>query len=720
MLLFSLGPVQSFIAQARKTRDLWLGSFLLSALMQAGMQDITEHLIFPANPNIEGNIPDLPNKYIALFDTAEAAREAAQQSEERIKEFWLNICQDIWQLLFSKIDIAGKETHKQWNGQINPDNLFEIYWIVTEETGKDYADWLSDTQYLFDRRKHLRAFKQQEEQGEKSTISGQRAALRGTIPDQISLYSERAKVSYFWKQVTENISSRDISKDGVERLDAIDTVKRFAFQSPTLQNSLKTKTDSDQNQSANEQSDQGKKKDQTLQAAYPSTSSIAAASYVEQLLRIRSQPAVSNALAEWYKSAKSLGENMPAAIPLLVSLQGKLSIKPDILELDGDCYFRPTFSEQRLQKDFKSAMSDPQRARLAREAPRRIRELIDITSSLTPAITPPTPYYAMIQMDGDKMGKLINHVQSLDEHKNISAALSKFARKEVPPLVEEHYPGRLIYAGGDDAVALASLARNPNTTDEPDKTDEQAQIMTVLELVYRLQQKYQETVRDAVEGEERKETVTASTGIAIAHHYSPLSYVRRIASEAEKLAKHHYGRNALVVTVLRRSGEQTRVGCHWHYDGLEEGAQPIPLFRAFYDYFAQDKLSPKCIYNLLDEAPTLVTLGTDAECGENRGAQCCESRDEQDNKIRDARCSEIRRILFRQSTPELTDEWKDELSRRACQIVALAQAMDNAPEPRLNGDRLAVELHAEGRRHGLIEVLGWLLVMIFLTRKEQE
>ncbi len=27
MLMFSLGPVQPFIAQARKTRDLWLGSF---------------------------------------------------------------------------------------------------------------------------------------------------------------------------------------------------------------------------------------------------------------------------------------------------------------------------------------------------------------------------------------------------------------------------------------------------------------------------------------------------------------------------------------------------------------------------------------------------------------------------------------------------------------------------------------------------------------------
>ena len=29
---FTLGPVQSFVAQARRTRDFWAGSFLLSWL----------------------------------------------------------------------------------------------------------------------------------------------------------------------------------------------------------------------------------------------------------------------------------------------------------------------------------------------------------------------------------------------------------------------------------------------------------------------------------------------------------------------------------------------------------------------------------------------------------------------------------------------------------------------------------------------------------------
>ena len=36
-LHFSLGPVQGFVVQARRTRDLWAGSFLLSRLALEAM-----------------------------------------------------------------------------------------------------------------------------------------------------------------------------------------------------------------------------------------------------------------------------------------------------------------------------------------------------------------------------------------------------------------------------------------------------------------------------------------------------------------------------------------------------------------------------------------------------------------------------------------------------------------------------------------------------------
>jgi CRISPR-associated protein Cmr2 len=51
-LLFQIGPVQDYIAQARRTLDLWSGSYLLSYLIAAGLKHIAlnygpDNVIFP-------------------------------------------------------------------------------------------------------------------------------------------------------------------------------------------------------------------------------------------------------------------------------------------------------------------------------------------------------------------------------------------------------------------------------------------------------------------------------------------------------------------------------------------------------------------------------------------------------------------------------------------------------------------------------------------------
>jgi len=47
---FTLGPVQGFVAEARRTRDFWAGSFLLSYLAGIAMLEVTKQhgkIIFP-------------------------------------------------------------------------------------------------------------------------------------------------------------------------------------------------------------------------------------------------------------------------------------------------------------------------------------------------------------------------------------------------------------------------------------------------------------------------------------------------------------------------------------------------------------------------------------------------------------------------------------------------------------------------------------------------
>mgnify|MGYP001054567604 CR=1 FL=1 len=50
LLIFSIGPVQDFIAAARRTQDLWMGSFLLAYLASRAlkaMQEADAQILYP-------------------------------------------------------------------------------------------------------------------------------------------------------------------------------------------------------------------------------------------------------------------------------------------------------------------------------------------------------------------------------------------------------------------------------------------------------------------------------------------------------------------------------------------------------------------------------------------------------------------------------------------------------------------------------------------------
>jgi CRISPR-associated protein Cmr2 len=657
MLMFSLGPVQPFIMQARKTRDLWIGSLLLSKLMQAAMTGGKGQFVFPTRRSV-GRIPDIPNKYVALFDSLEEAQGAAKQSRDEIQALWDDIWQKVWMKVINK---HGDDiTWDIWQRQTEFTHLFEIYWAISEhQPGMDYGEWLDSTESLLAARKRLRDFLPQNEPGEKSSISGEREILHRAR-------TESRDLKLFWQDVAKDpkISLKDIDKEGEERLDAIDVIKRFAMQAGAIEE----------------------------HGAFPSTSSIATASFIERLLECDPQL---EALRKWEKATgnklASKSQEGVQDIPYLARKAGQEW--QWLLRRDGDLYFRSVYAEKRLKKDY--GIASPEKA--IKEGKEALAGLLKAADNLK--ITRPTPYYAVVQMDGDNMGMILGASKSEEDHEKISQALSNFARKDAPEIVEQRYPARLVYAGGDDVLAFAPLAR-----DATDKN--RGQPLSVLELVDELQSGYQRQVRDALppprtpEDEERMSIVTASIGIAIAHHYTSLSYVLRSAREAEHTAKHNYERDALVITVLRRSGEQTRVGCHWSYASLEDEGQPIKLFSRFLTLFKDDTLSPKCVYILLEEAPALIGLDKDAQK------------------------SEVKRVLLRQlSLEKKSDKEKDDLKKEiptlAERVVQLAHAMDGENEDR-EEKKLAVELHVSGRRYGLVETFGWLLAMAFLARKDQE
>ncbi len=88
ILALSLGPVQEFIAAARKTRDLWFGSELLSRTARAAALSLHGQrgvdLVFPAPDGLRDDAyAPVPNKIVAVVDgdpaaLAQHARDAAR------------------------------------------------------------------------------------------------------------------------------------------------------------------------------------------------------------------------------------------------------------------------------------------------------------------------------------------------------------------------------------------------------------------------------------------------------------------------------------------------------------------------------------------------------------------------------------------------------------------------------------------------------------------
>lgn len=141
-------------------------------------------------------------------------------------------------------------------------------------------------------------------------------------------------------------------------------------------------------------------------------------------------------------------------------------------------------------------------------------------------------YIAVIALDGDHMGGKLSGFRTQEEHRAFSKKLAAFARSV--SIAEED--GLLIYAGGDDVLAVVKATRAISIAREWAKL---------------------------FEGTVKVDGITASVGIAIGSSKAPLQDLVHEAHAAESRAKRVYGRDALAVSVIKRSGEILHWGCKW-------------------------------------------------------------------------------------------------------------------------------------------------------------
>ncbi len=244
-------------------------------------------------------------------------------------------------------------------------------------------------------------------------------------------------------------------------------------------------------------------------------------------------------------------------------------------------------------------------------------------------------YYGMLMMDGDRMGAWLaggddyaisyresfhpdvrkgfdNHSRrqpllqayaaqkralSPNRHIAVSGALNDFSLVVARHVVEAEHLGRLIYAGGDDVLAMLPVAdllpamqrlRVAYSGHDPAHRPGDREGLA-------LRNGY--ALLDTPNAGRRLmrmmgERATASCGAVVAHHQAPLASVMRELRLAEKRAKGEGGRDAFSLTIVKRSGGALCVTAKW--------GEPVALLGDLRNFLADDGVSRRAVFNTFE------------------------------------------------------------------------------------------------------------------------
>lgn len=713
LLSMSFGPVQGFIAQARTTSDLWAGSHLLSRIVWEGLKVICEQLgpdavIFPQLRGIplvdlwlrdEMKLPAdlfeqcdwrrqktdanplfaaaLPNKFMAVVPQDQVAA-LAEEITRRVRAWVQGEARETAVKLIEATGMTSEETlpcyaqireqlaefpEVSWaavpwslvgekGGQLDTSELHRAMTPFFPATGEapgflGSAAWKllsSDIQVegtrffhpnagvlypafydLLDRAgataKAVRPFRQLPQTGYRCSLCGENEWLTtertqlelppGKRKDVTTLWTKVAEKRPAWARKGEHLCAPCAMKrlwpnrfvDQVANLAEVD-VQRFVVSTHTmaLATSLGRWLDkAPENRNTLADDLKAKLRKTTEQVALPRN--------------------LATRLQQEGDEVKLLARRLPAL-------------------LDGLC-------EKEVTKETEKERQDVEKA---------VKVLLE---------DKPEAYYAMILLDGDKMGAWLSgseekfnltfreswHSQvqegvkplagnpdmaaylkarrppSPARHMAISGALNGFSLDLVRHVVEDLYKGKLLYAGGDDVLAMISV-------------DDLLPAMFLLRLVYSgifhhgddpeacwrgiLGQADRKNWLDIAKGHVRHknrlyrvmgEKATASAGAVIAHHTAPLASVLRTLRDAEKRAKNVGQRDAFAISVLKRAGGAVHLTCPWFVSETPSVALPETPMGALIrlrDTLAGDGLSRRAAYLVQQWAtqfPDAETLG---------------------------------------------------------------------------------------------------------------
>ena len=409
LIAISIGPVQDFISTARRSRDLWFGSWLLSELSKAAANRIADgdekRLIFPAvnladlKPAAKAEKPDgyfsVVNKITAVVET-DNVPGLAEDVFDAMKERLMNLRT----AAFSRIERSQYFDSARANSQI--DDLIEYYWAaVPLPDEKHYGAAREQAEALLIARKNTRDFKSAEKWAQegvpKSSLDGLReSVIRKAAYEELSDEKRRHKFE---------------TRPG-ERLCGVGLLKRLG----------------------NGEDEEG----------FLSTSHLAAFPLLSNLRKEHS-----GAVAQYFEKLREIDKSAWSRVSGNGSSTDHQRIADVFQRNNRPCDGRLLF-EDRLAEYFEK--KDTSRQSKINAAKSALREFLKDNLDNRK----PFPYYALLLADGDRMGDAIKQLNSPDKHSELSAKLTAFA-KSVRKIVETAHHGSLIYAGGDDVLAFVPV-----------------------------------------------------------------------------------------------------------------------------------------------------------------------------------------------------------------------------------------------------------------------
>lgn len=175
LLALSVGPVQEFIAAARRTRDLWFGSYLLSEISKAVAKAVGDQgakLIFPhpetdlTSGREKINVANVILAELPTGDPKDVVAKARVAAQDR----WLEFVKDAWE------SAHGVIRREIWDDQV--DDVIEFYAAWVRQTG-DYRADRARLMRLLAGRKNCRDFLPSKGRAgvPKSSLDGQRESV---------------------------------------------------------------------------------------------------------------------------------------------------------------------------------------------------------------------------------------------------------------------------------------------------------------------------------------------------------------------------------------------------------------------------------------------------------------------------------------------------------------------------------------------------------------